>query len=412
MHPKTASNPNIHRGPVQSEDFNAIQQSIRGDLERLFHIASDHDETIERHMDLLLRSNYFLQNKIHVLEGIVEEMEANHKYREQSRAIRRLIRTFYSKENLISAADEGEEATVNTQYGFLTLDHSDITPKLSFPSEEGETIVPSSFQADIYEATNASPVNEATGDRDYYLLETNGTDAMVDQDDHTYWVQSSRFPTSANVSEVYAIVHLQVPMEAINNIHANTLRLAPYPLHSMQVDDIQYKAYSGQWRRLPTFPVDGNDEPIPQTDAAPLFFAFDDLEVTELKVHLTQPYWFAHDDRRDFAYGFQDICLEYRNYDQSRAEIITPFTLSDTTKQFSSVYRPHTQLAAGTPQDVEDLVEHRLYYDEDLENEFPFGSAILAPVQTVYIRTILTSANQCVPFLSQVALDYTSTEMG
>lgn len=415
MHPKSASNPNMHRGPLQSEEFNRMQQTMREDLERLFHIAGDHDQIIEEHMDLLLRSNYFLQNKIHVLEGIVDEMEANHKYREQARAVRRMIRTFYSKEDLISAANEGEEAMVNTQYGFLTLDHSDITPKLSFPSDSGETVVPRSFHADIYESTNASPADEETGERSYYLLDTNGVEQMVDQDDHTYWIQSSRFPMSANVSEVYAIVHLQVPMEAVNNIKANTLRLAPYPLHSMQIDDIQYKSYSGQWRRLPTFPTDkhnGEEVPVPQADAAPLFFAFDDLEITELKIHLTQPYWFADNDRRDFAYGFQDICLEYRNYDQSRAEIVTPFTLADTTKQFTSVYRPNTQLATGTPQDVEDLVEHRLYYDEEMENEFPFGSAILAPIQTVYIRTTLRSANQRVPFVERLALDYTSKDMG
>ncbi|MFI8493157.1 hypothetical protein ACIGC1_09640 [Peribacillus butanolivorans] len=111
------------------------------------------------------------------------------------------------------------------------------------------------------------------------------------------------------VTEVYGIIHVTIPQDISNNIYTNTL-LHPSPEYSMSVLDIQYKNQNGECRRIETYPtkqVDNKEVPVEITEAGKLVFSFHKRESTELQIKVKQPYWFRHDNKRVFLYGFQDI---------------------------------------------------------------------------------------------------------
>lgn len=104
--------------------------------------------------------------------------------------------------------------------------------------------------------------------------------------------------------------------------------------------DIQYKNHNGEWRRIETYPtnmVGATEVPEEITESGKLVFSFPKKEVTELQIYVKQPYWFKHDNKRVFMYGFQDIVVEYREYSQDTAEFVTKFSLEGTDRRFSQV---------------------------------------------------------------------------
>ncbi|WP_260620866.1 hypothetical protein [Priestia aryabhattai] len=111
-------------------------------------------------------------------------------------------------------------------------------------------------------------------------------------------------------------------------------------IHFLSIMDIQYKNQNGEWRRIETYPtnmVGATEVPEEITESGKLVFSFPKKEVTELQIYVKQPYWFKHDNKRVFMYGFQDIVVEYREYSQDTAEFVTKFSLEGTDRRFSQV---------------------------------------------------------------------------
>ena len=111
----------------------------------------------------------------------------------------------------------------------------------------------------------------------------------------------------------------------------------------MSILDIQYKNQNGEWRRIETHPIKKvNNTEIPEeiVESGKLVFSFPRRQVTELQIKVKQPYWFKHDNKRIFMYGFQDIVVEYREYSQDTAEFTTKFSLEGTDRRFTNVNTP------------------------------------------------------------------------
>jgi hypothetical protein len=251
--------------------------------------------------------------------------------------------------------------------------------------------------------------------RTYYEIEDDNTYLAFDRDKNTFWVHTSPFSEDSGVSEVYGIVHITLPLDVINNLSANTLVINPFPEYSLRIRDVQVKGQGEQWTRLENYPtekdVNGVDVPIEIQNASKLTFTFAKADVTEIQILFTQPYWFTSEGQREFVYGFQEIELQNRIFNGAEAEIISEFSLEGTTKRFSTILKPSVVPLVGTSQTIDDLVEHKLYYNKDLTNEFSFGNEIMAPIQKVYVKTIIHGQGEVVPMIRQINLDYTFKEL-
>lgn len=412
MQPITNLNPNLHRGPSNSQEFNQIQNSIHYDLTQLFDVANLHDQTIRDNMDILIRENFFLQSKIQELETKLEEIIVDYTYKGNNLNKQQAIKSMYTLENITLGS---ASATIDTLYGIATIADIDRTSKIIYRSDDGTVTIPSSFSVSVLESNNTRPINNV-GVRDYYTITDSNVIRSFDTSNNSIWAHTSSFPQESNISEVYGIIDIKLPLDMLNNLFTNVLTIHPYPEYSMTIADILYKGYGNTWYRLPNFPksIDsfGHESAVPIMNASKLMFSFPKIEITEIQIFFTQPYWFLNNGMRDFVYGFQEIGVEYRSYNSSIAQFTTAFDISDTNKRFYTIEKPITVANMGSDQSIDDLVNYQLYYDSALSNEFQFGNQILAPMQKVYVKTTLTNRGDVIPVVKNIKLNYIYKDMG
>jgi hypothetical protein len=408
MQPISQNNPNLHKAPSTSAEFNRIQNNLHYDLTQLFNIANRHNVQIKENMDVLIRENFFLQNKINELSTALDKIKTDLLYKQNGEEKQQLIKSMYSRNGIVTGRPS--EANVDTLYGIATIPDADRVSKTSFKADDQSIMIPSSLSISLMESNNVQPLDADTGTREYYNVADPYLLNAFDKNNNTFWVHTSSFPDESNVSEVYGCMVISLPLDIVNNIYANTLTLHPYPEYSMTIADIWYKGYDGTRYRLPNYPTtkdnQNNDVPVPIKDAGKLFFSFPKTEIAEIQIYFSQPYWFANEGKRDFVYGFQDIGVEYRSFNASQAELVTEFSIEGTTKRFFSIDTPTIVPAVGAEQVIDDLVEHKLYYSSDLTSEFDFGNEIMAPIQKVYVKTILKANGDVLPVIKDIKLDY------
>lgn len=411
MRPITLHNPNLHKGPSSSAEFNKLRNDMQTDITTLFNIANDHQQVIAENMDHVLRENYFLQNRMKKLEERVKELETEYQNNITGESI--FSRSFYHASNILTP-------NINLPVSLDTL-HGVVSPvivrshdKVAYRNDAGQYLLPSNLEITVLESTDVEPIDEETGERKYYTIDTANIKKAFDGDKNSFWVRQAEMNENKCVTEVYAIIHVKIPQEISNNVYTNTLLIHPSPEYAMSVMDVQYKNQTGEWRRIETFPVQkiGNvDVPVEITEAGKLIFSFPKRQVTELQIKVKQPYWFRHDNKRIFLYGFQDIVTEYREYSQDAAEFVTKFSLEGTDRRFSSISEPKLTVPVGCASISDYTVQHELYFDSGLNERFEFSTEIFQPVQTVFIKTILKVAGDLVPILREIELPYRHEEL-
>ncbi len=415
MQPISQQNPNIHRAPSSSSEFNKIRNDIHTDLVRLFDTVNVQDKLIGENMDVLLRENFFLHRKLHELEGKLADIQYQNKAENKDKGRREFTQNFYTLDNLSDGNIE-RQALIDPIYGHIRIPESVVVPKLVHIFDNKEVGIPSSLSMTLYESHDRQEIDEETKDRKFYMVEDKEMNKAIDLNKNTFWVHTSSFPNKSAIREVYGILHIKVPLDVVNNAFTNTLLLHPYPEYSMTITDIQYKGMGESWHRLPNYPVyrdgKGQELPSPIESAGKLYLSFPRTEMAEIKIHFTQRYWFQHEDNRDFVYGFQDINLCYQQFDKQEVEFVSTFSLEGTTKRFHRIDKPSIETAVGNLTNVEGLIEHKLYYNKELTHEFPFGHEVMADMQKVYVKTILKKQGDIMPIISSLKLPYYVKEVG
>lgn len=407
MRPVTLRNPNLYKGPATSMEFNQLRNDIHQDLTTLYGITNQHDKQIKTNMDVLLREQFFMQNRIEKLQRRVWELEQEQKAKESGEASK-MLRSFYHMEGLTDG-DSNKQVSIDVTRGIVSPLATKMQSKLSYVNDKGEYIVPKSLGVTVAESNDTQPLDEG-GNLVYYTIDQREIEGAIDGDRNTFWINTSQFSKSSGVTEVYGLIHIKIPTDILNNVYANTLLINPYPEYSMTISDIQYKGLGEQWNRIPTYPTEknlaGEVVPVAIEECSKLLLSFPRIEMTEVKILFKQPYWFEHDDNRFFIYGFQDIKLEYREYSSRESEFVSAYSLNGTGRRFASIQEPIYSAPVGCPDDLTGCITHKMYYDSNLTEEFPFGHQISAPIQTVYIKTTLTKIGETVPFLKQMELHY------
>lgn len=412
LRPVTLRNQNLYKGPATSREFNELRNDIQKDLTSLFGVANKHDVQIKENMDILLREQFFMQNRVEKLERRVKELEVEQKAKE-SGGDSKMLRTFYHMEGL-KDGDSTKQSSIDIMRGIISPLSTKMQSKLSYVNDQGQYVIPKSLEVTVSESNDTEPL-DAGGNIQYYAINQKGIESAIDGDRNTFWINTSQFARTSGVTEVYGMIHIKIPTDIMNNVYVNTLLLNPYPEYSMTISDIQYKGTGEQWNRLSTYPTTkdttGKVVPVSIDECSKILLSFNRTEMTEVKIMFKQPYWFEHQNNRFFIYGFQDIKLEYREYASQEAEFVTEYSLNGTGRRYASIQEPTYSAPIGCPQDIAGCVSHKMYYDAKLTEEFPFGHKISAPIQTVYIKTILKKVGETVPFVKQMELNYTHKDL-
>lgn len=406
---ESLNNPNLYKGPNSSKAFNERNRAMIQDMNRLYGLLNQNEEDITNNMDIVLRENFFLQNRVSQLMDDIQRL--NHLLIEQSqendsKIHNVLLQNFYNSE-FIENGVAGKAANIDRMHGVATPLATNTSSKLSYETDNGQVIIASGLEVFVREAKDTE--RNENGVLNYYDVQNVNIEPIVDRKESTFWTRSVSFPTKDSVTELFGELHLRLPLEGINNLYANTLVIHPYPEGSMSILDIQYKGIGNQWNRLENYPtenIDGEEVPVTIKNARKQFFQFSRTEVTEFRVFYSQPYWFENEGMSTFAYGFQGIDLEYRIYTEKISEFTTILDVSNQNLLLAEIREPEVVPAVGTQQNLLNLIEHSLYYDQDMHDEFSFNETILPAIDKVYIKTTLHKEGDRVPVLKEIRIPY------
>lgn len=406
---ESLNNPNLYKGPNSSKAFNERNQSMIRDINRLYALLNKNEKDIVKNMDIVLRENFFLQNSVSQLNSEVARLEKilteqSESFGDEVYSI--LLENFYNSEN-IANGESHVASQIDRTHGVVTPLPTNISSKLSYETETGKVILPKGLEVFLKEAKDTD--RDEYGQLTYYDIQNDEAEYIVDRKSDTFWTRNVSFPTKDAVTEVFGEMHLRLPLEGINNLYSNTLTIHPHPEGSMRIQDIQYKGIGNQWSRLENYPtemVDGQEVPVTINNSRKLFFQFSRTEITELRILYSQPYWFEDQAMSTFTYGFQGVDLEYRIYTEKSCEFITTLDVSSKNLLLTQIDEPEVIPAPGTHQNLLNLVEHKLYYDQDMHDEFSFNETILPDIETVYIKTILKKEGDIVPVIKEIRVPY------
>lgn len=403
---ESLNQPNRYRGASSSKEFNKRNESARKDLDTLYCLLTQNQDNIEKSMDIILRENFFLQNRLKELKSEVDKLNRLTEEQNNSEDVSKniYVQNFYQTEDIINNSGSNS-SHLDKIHGIVSPNPTSVTSKISYTTENNTVIVPKDLEVFIKEAKNTE--KNIDGELIYYDVTDEETKYMLDGEKGTFWIRDKVMKTNEGVTEVFGELHFKLPKAGVSNPYANTLIIHPYPEGSMKIQNIEYKGYGDQWSRLENFPVDKNNQPIAITNCRKLLFTFPRTEVTELRIFYSQPYWFENANEQIFSYGFQNIKLQHRLYTEKKAKFLTKIDLTEKNAQFLSVSTPEVISAPGSPKNLTNLVEHKLFYDEYTEVPFDFNADILSDIQTVYVETTLKKEGDAVPIIQEMHIPYT-----
>lgn len=409
---QTIKDNNKHNGPSSSKEFNKKFTNIHLDLAYLADSLNTTEEDIVKNMNVNMREKQFLQARISELELKIKEfltdkentLNANQKFN--------IYQSFYNLEN-ISNNNLDKEALIDSLYGIVSPKIIEENSKFSYKTEDGIIFLPNGLEVNIKETDNISEKDEATNSLIYRDVNSLETSSIVDKENTSYWMRTVKYKEDQSVTEVFGEVHIKLPVSTLNNVYANTLYINPFPEGSMTIKDIFYKGLGEQWDRLPNYPtkeISGIVTPVELKNSKKMLFNFPRTEIVEIRIFYSQPYWIENQREREFTYGFQDIDLSYRNYSEKECEFVTTIDISNQEKFFNKISSPQNIAAICSESEINDLIRHQLYYDENLISEFEFGDTILAPINKAYIKTILKKEGGRIPVLKNLEFEYEEKE--
>lgn len=408
MELNTIRDRNKHKGPSSSEEFNKKFKNIHSDLASLVDGLNSNQLQIETNMNINMREKQFLQARISELELKISEYIKDKENNLNSNQKNNIFQSFYDIQN-ISSHNKEKESYIDITYGTVSPKIIEENSKFSYKTENGTIFLPNGLEVNLKESDNISPIDEASNTLIYRDINSTETNKIVDKENTSYWMRTIKYPEDKSVTEVFGEVHIKLPVNTLNNVYANTLYINPFPEGSMTIRDIFYKGLGEQWGRLPNFPtkeVKGEILPEEIRNSKKLIFNFPRLEIVEIRVFYSQPYWIENQREREFTYGFQDIDLSYRNYSEKESEFVTTIDITNKEKYFDKILYPNTIPAICSEDYIEDLISHHLYYDENLISEFEFGETILAPINKAYIKTIIKKEGNRIPILKNMEFEY------
>ena len=398
---------NLYGGAVSSKEWNLRNQKMVRDMSRMYHLLNKNEKEIEENMDIVMRENFFLENRMAQLQAEVLRLQSLVENQSElnggENPSNTYVQNFYLTDNIYNGTGT-QACNLDRTHGIVTPMATDSLSRFGYVTDSGYVFIPNGLKLFVKEGNNTDLDNE--GNPLMKDVSDTNSDALLDRNKNTFWIRTAKYDTSQSVTEVFGEIHIQIPTEGFQNLHTNTLIVHPYPEGSMRIRDIQYRGYGDQWSRLETYPTDENDNPTIIQNARKLLFQFPNTEMTEIRVLYSQPYWFESGAESHFTYGFQDIALEHRVYTEKICEFVTEIDLFDKGALFTTVMEPEAVPAAGGPQNLTNLVSHSLYYDQELSTPFSFGDHILSDVDKIYIKTTLRKQGDLVPVIRELRVPY------
>jgi hypothetical protein len=393
MRPITESLGSLDILSGKSEDYNKLIKAIGSDITTVFNMSNSNDNLTEQNMNTVVQENLFLQKKVKELEEQLAAIEKILATRSNDEDYCYLYKTFNTTDDI-----EYAEGTISqdTSYGVITLPCVN-TQKIPFLKYSKEFL---RKNLDI-KATIGNVTIDLANDSN--LLN------IIDGDDSTFWstevnTGETKWGLTSESTYVDFSVTINMPTKLLPSLTLNAIGIKPHPTYSTTIKDIKYiSTTSGTENRISTFPL-SSEQPVPIEGIDAERFMFPTISTKSITFYLRQPYYKQNNGSRTFVIGIRSIDLESVNYASEEASFMTEFKIPGDNRYFLRILEPTVETLGDA--DFGDAVSYELYYDKVGTEPYQFGADIIADLDTIYIKTILTRIGDSVPAIKGIRLQY------
>jgi hypothetical protein len=377
----------------KSEEFNKLIRAIGNDITTVFNMSNSSTQLANQNTNVIVQENLFLQKRVQELEEQLASIERTMSVRSNGQGYNFLYKTFYTAEGI--EYNEGSVAH-DTTYGVITLPNTN-TQKIPFLKYSKEFL---KKNLDI-KATIGNVTIDMANDPNLINI--------IDGDDATFWftevnTNEQKWGLASDAPYVDYTVTINMPMKLLSSLTVNSVGVKPHPMYSTTLRDIKYiDVANGTESRIATFPTNLSDpQPIESVDSAK--FMFPTINTKSITFYFRQPYYKQDKDSRVFIIGIRNLDLESINVTSEQASFMTEFRIPGDNRYFLRVLEPETVTLNN--ENYGDAVIHELFYDKVGTTPFPFGSDIIADIDTIYIKTTLKRTGDSIPAIRGIRLQY------
>ena len=394
-----------YRGPANSEEYNQLRENVHFDITRLYNYAAINQTRIFKNMDIIMTENYFLQNRLIELEQLLHDME---QYVSGEGSMRKLSATYGTHKQVRYDIDDIELHIPATQRMHIdTLNRNASIPpnftqsRVTVEDLAGNKAIPVGLEMFVYEGTSVEHLQQQMDDIN--ALEDPTMYYAFDGKRHTFWAYQSN--QTNDIEELYIAVHIRLPEIDV----INAIQLHPFPEFSLTMVDVKYRNRAEPWTSIETYPkVDETAQEIPNTTKNK--FVFPTVYAGELLIYMKQPHYFIENNQHIFMYGFQSIDIQHNEYTSQGASIISEYDLAQYGNlNFTLVELPQAKASIGSIPNIEGLLTHQLYYEDDQGNVWPssFGSNIpIGNCQKIYVMTTMMPRDNITPMIQSTQISF------
>lgn len=346
---------NLAGGVSNSKVYNEYIAKIIEDVDNLFSINNDNADMVDEALEVYVQENKMLKTQLSLMQLKLAEIEENVKSIRSNDSTKTLFK---------SLSNIRTNSNITGERNIVTLPTGATINKLAIRSND-EIYMPESLKIQIYESKDDSVYEEVDSSTNFIKNE--------------YWTVKRKIPTSENITKVYARIRITVPVDMINNVYSNVLKIVTYPAYGITIEDIGYADASGN---LGSIPHSGEIN------------IFNDTNITTLDVLISQSNYSDENGYRVFVYGLKELGLYYYDF-LPTGWFVVPFSIENSSMVFNSIKEP---------EEING-VTYQLYADSNLTSEIWFEQEDITDLQTVYLKVNLKKAD-VVPVLRDVKLKF------
>ena len=397
---------NRYRGPANSQEYNELRDHLHFDITRLYDYTAQHDVRIRKHMDILMAENYFMQSRMMELEQLLDDIQESIS---GGGTLRHLGATYGTHRQVLYSIPGtdinigmNDRLEIDTLHRVAALPATFSQSRVTFSDITGNKLIPANLQAHVYEGVSLVQLEENMNNS--VTINNTSLYNMFDGNRANFW--SHRSTQSNSTDNVYVAVHIKLPsVDLINQIS-----LHPFPEFSLSLLDIKYRNPSEPWQTVSTYPVE-EEETVIFDNITKLKFVFPAVHADEIIIYLRQPNWFVDGDNHLFMYGMQAVDIQYNEYPSTGASVVSEFDLAQLgALKFKSVTHPRVRTGIGSVSNIDNLLDHALYYEDDQGNVWPGSFNTTIPLESncakVYILTTMRPKDNITPTLNALQLAF------
>jgi hypothetical protein len=328
------------RSPTSSSEHNAHTEEIFNDIMGLYDVANKLENELASSNQAFELTGRFQHLHAQKLEHRIVQLEEELQKAKSGEALKTAyLFTEHMTEDLTSPQYERAYIDATHEVLHIPITGKSISKVYIYDEVAKEIHVPDALHVDVFPVT-----------KNGWRIEENSPVHAFNGDNNSYWHRKVIMPLEdAPQKDVTAELIVTLPDTIISNRDVNTIYIKTFPVHSLQIDKVEYRL-EGDWVLVPGWEVDADNNPAPQSYAGNIKLCFPNIAMSQVRVSMTQYNWFEEDHKKVYHFGLQEVGIFYTDYQSDTGRFDVPIILQGGTgtnliRSLKPIFRNATALS-------------------------------------------------------------------